>query len=403
MHLIDRQMAMALRNARDAGPSESAPGIAGKAASLVPAGGSAAGGARGTAGRLPESPCLPPSANFSCTVSPAPGVAARPGNLTDGEEALHAILQESAPLHRACEDVRRLSKTEFVTRRADLEKDPDFKPAYDAYRRWRDCDAKDPQYDAIAAEGKIAQQRIMHLSGAATDGQSLFALLSRQDSKLLRFVSPISGDFRAPQVGLMAGLRFDEHGQPILAFPGTGSGVMIRSQWRTNIQQFLGIGGPPAAHLLAAELAGHLKDLLKDSGELAITGHSLGGGIASFAAATIDARCHAYNPAALGGACRRHLARHYPSNLAQASEKQHVIRVKYDQVSSPAMQRRLAAAISYWAPGFETPTHLGKVHVIPRERLKEKHRGLLGLHTMRAFKNVLKKAFGRPPAQKPAP
>lgn len=358
--------------------------------------------ARNVKAKLPADPAAAPHLTVAMTAAVA--VIATPASLQridNPRDPNNPVMAKSATLYRACNDVRSGSKAPFIQRRAELRRDwPGFETTYDQYRRWRDCKTTDPNYTAIARAGQQAQREIMKRSGVAGCGeQKLFDLLKNKP-ELLKYISPINGDFRAPAAGVVAGLRFETVGAgnkqttiPILAFPGTGSGSMIRGQLRTNIGQFLGMRRPPAAYLIAAELAREVSSQLQGKSDqirpLGLVGHSLGGGIASFAAAVNDLDCHAFNPAALGGGSLRYLREQRKYNDTQPLEKQTIIRVKNDHVSSPATQRRLAAAISVLVnPLFQTPLHIGTVHVIAREALPEKYRGLIGLHEMRALADL---------------
>lgn len=347
-------------------------------------------------GKLPACPTSPSASPTALAATTAKGVSPKGIAVSPSRrEPKDSVIRESAGLCRCCNEVRVTNKAGLGERRAELQKNwPAFEKTYDAYRQWRDCPRDDPKYLQLEAKGIKAQREIMNRSGVRGSGEeALFKLLKAGNSELLRYVSPINGDFRAPGAGIVAGLRFEtvrngdkESRVPVLAFPGTGSGAMIRAQMKTNIRQFLGLGGPPKAYLLGAELAKTVRSQWpSESAAPQLVGHSLGGGVASFAAAMNDLPSLSFNPAALGGASLRYLRDNSPT-FQTVSIKQTVIRVKNDHVSSPAMQDRLAAAISLCMdPRFETPTHLGEIHVIPREKLPEKHRGTLELHNLRSL------------------
>lgn len=361
--------------------------------------------ARNVKTKLPADPASAPNWPVAMTAAgTAATVPATSQVIENPRDPNHPVMARSAVFYRTCNEVRTTSKAPFNQRRAGLKREwPEFEKTYDQYRRWRDCKQTDPNYRAIAKAGQEAQWAIMQRSAVAGGGeQELFNLL-KDEPELLRYVSPINGDVRAPAAGVVAGLRFEtvkegdkETRVPILAFPGTGSGSMIRGQMRTNIGQFLGSRKPPAAYLLADKLTREISSqLLKETGQrgqLKLVGHSLGGGIASFAAAMNDLVCHAFNPAALGGGSLSYLKEHLKTknkDISATLPTQTIIRVKNDHVSSPDMQRRLASAIRVLAnPQFETPTHIGAIHVIPRETLPAKHQGLTGLHEMRALSEL---------------
>jgi hypothetical protein len=316
------------------------------------------------------------------------------------------ILTESAPFCDVASQVRKDNKEKFEAKRRELRKNwPEFDKIYDDYRRWRDS----PQDKRIDLEnaGRAAQKQIMERADLTAEQKALFSLLSNPESPLLRFISPINGDFRAPQEGVIAGLRdADENGTavPTLAFPGTGSGSMIRAQLRTNYQQFSGEGGVPAAYDLGAMLAKECRDALinqrQGAGPLAFTGHSLGGGIASYAAATIAEptngyvpRCYLFNPAALGGKTLAALEK--LSDLEERVKNQKIIRIKNDHVSSPAMQERIAAFLTLRTlRRIVVPRHLGEVFVVRRELLEPSNRNVFTLHRLESLQSICSRDSG---------
>ena len=202
-----------------------------------------------------------------------------------------AVLRDSAPFYSVAYEVRRTNKHDFNAKREELKRSwPEFGKHYEKYRQWRDCSESDPKLDKLRSEGVKAQLFIMQKANVLADPEKkrLFELLEKQPD-LLKYVSPINGDFRAPRIGVLAGLRFtrDQSGveRPTLAFPGTGSGAMIRSQLRINRTQFLRKDRPPEAYELGVKLANTIRAELANSGstdaasKLALTGHSLCGGI----------------------------------------------------------------------------------------------------------------------------
>jgi hypothetical protein len=312
----------------------------------------------------------------------------------------HSVLVESAPFCDVACQVRHDNKKAFEPKRSELRKTwPDFDKVYDDYRRWRDS-PEDKRADLEQA-GKAAQEKIMKQAGLTDKQRQLFNVLSNSNSSLLRFVSPINGDFRAPKEGVIAGLRdVKENGQttPTLAFPGTGAGSMIRAQLRTNYQQFSGEGDVPAAYDLGAMLAKECHDALinqrQGAGPLAFTGHSLGGGIASYAAATIAEptngyvpQCYLFNPAALGGKTLAALGK--LSDLEERVKNQKIIRIKNDHVSSPAMQERIAAFLNLRTlRRIVVPRHLGTVFVVRRELLEPSNRNVFILHRLESLQSI---------------
>jgi hypothetical protein len=357
---------------------------------------------RGTPTSTPgAAPLVRASLTPAASMSKLP-VQSPPENIANTEAP---ILGESAPFHQIANEVRKANKSDFVAKRAELKRTMrDFDKHYDHYRRWRDSNENDPNIKKIQAAGIIAQALILKASNALdSNGRCKLLDLLADRPDLQKYVSPINGDFRAPTIGVVAGLRHaDKDGVavPTLAFPGTGAGAMIRSQLRINFQQVLRGDRPPAAYGLAVDLAqtikGKLSTAVNGTANFTLTGHSLGGGMASFVGASIARpkenfvpNCYLYNPAALGGGSIKHLNKQFPDDLADRTAKHVVIRVKYDQVSSPKMQHRLAAVVNFFKRGtIAVPRHLGKVYVIARDLLKKSHQSLATLHRLESFKDV---------------
>ncbi len=349
----------------------------------------------------PGSPTSASTRGASCSPVPTePAIASAHQQIEDYADP---IFQESEPFQEVTAQVRKENRDAFELKRQELRKDwSGFDKAYDDYRRWRD--SPEDKRNEFEVAGKAAQLAIMKRSGVAGTGMmEMFKLLaeSTPPSELLRFISPINGDFRAPKEGVIAGLRYASEGGkwvPTLAFPGTGAGSMIRAQIRTNINQFMGKGGVPAAHQLGVSLARECNEALKKQipkkEPLAFSGHSLGGGIATYASAVVadptlgyKPRCYTFNPAALGRATLGELLK-YP-DLKERVENHKIIRVKNDHVSSPAMQRRLAAFLTVQTQRrIVVPRHLGTVYVIPREYLDEQNRSVADLHRLESLTSV---------------
>ena len=324
-----------------------------------------------------------------------------------GEEVINdteaPILKQSKPFYEVASEVRKTNRAGFAAKRAELKHTvKNFDKNYDIYRRWRDCPEDDPNIKKIRGEGMAAQKYVMRHGNLDSEKAKLYDLLSEKP-ELLKYISPINGDFRAPRIGVVAGLRetnADGEKVPTLTFPGTGAGAMIRSQMRLNVQQVLRKDGPPEAYTLGVKLAEAIREGLKkkdpDTPNLVLTGHSLGGGIASYVGAwTADPRqnfapqCYLYNPAAMGGGSLRALNKKVGDNLAQCTANHVVIRVKYDQVSSSAMQKRLASVVSFLKRTvIDVPRHVGKVYTVARKLLDKSHQDLLSLHRLECFKDI---------------
>ena len=92
--------------------------------------------------------------------------------------------------------------------------------------------------------------------------------------------------------GFAANIYRDANGDYVLAFAGTDPTSV--SDWATNAQQ--GVGGLSAQHLQAIALAQHLARAV-GSENMVLTGHSLGGGLASTASVATDVPAVTFNAA----------------------------------------------------------------------------------------------------------
>lgn len=95
------------------------------------------------------------------------------------------------------------------------------------------------------------------------------------------------------QGGFKAGVYRDDDGNLVLAFAGTD--MTSATDWATNAEQALGID--TKQYNQALEVATKLKAAVGD--DLVITGHSLGGGLASYAALGTDTPAVTFNAAGL--------------------------------------------------------------------------------------------------------
>ena len=92
--------------------------------------------------------------------------------------------------------------------------------------------------------------------------------------------------------GFQASIYRDDDGRYVLAFAGTDPSSV--SDWGANAQQ--GVGGLSSQHLQAIGLAQHLATAV-GSDNMVLTGHSLGGGLASTASVATDVPAVTFNAA----------------------------------------------------------------------------------------------------------
>ncbi|MGO4598341.1 WXG100 family type VII secretion target [Terrabacter sp. 2RAF25] len=92
--------------------------------------------------------------------------------------------------------------------------------------------------------------------------------------------------------GFQANIYRDDHGRYVLAFAGTDPKSV--SDWGTNAQQ--GLGALSSQHLQAIALAHHLAAAV-GSDNVVLTGHSLGGGLASTASVATGVPAVTFNAA----------------------------------------------------------------------------------------------------------
>ena len=268
------------------------------------------------------------------------------------------------------------------------------------YKRWRDMKPDAPGFTAkekadIEKAGRAGQLALAMQTGHA--GNAMHEQLKNSDME--KFFCPYSGCFRDPSTGLAAGLEqvMQENGEPLLneqnqpvytlTLPGTGRGAAWRAQLKTNVQQFIGYGGVPAAHQQAETLVQLIKGKHSYADALSLTGHSLGGGIANYVGIRQNLQATCYNPAALGSACLN-AVKSLP-DLDQRIEKQSILRIKRDPVSSPKMQPRLVNLLAtLTGQKIATPQSLGKLYQATFADLAPEHRNILSAHRQEAFSSL---------------
>ncbi len=129
-------------------------------------------------------------------------------------------------------------------------------------------------------------------------------------------------DFHEGPGGLHAGVYHRAADQPhgsarlLLAYRGTEPGA--RDDWMTDLTNFFGLA--PDAYLEAVKWAQAARCKAQQTGvqDMALTGHSLGGGLACFAALELGLPACGFGSAALGEGLQKILKTDVPENLAHA-------------------------------------------------------------------------------------
>ena len=105
---------------------------------------------------------------------------------------------------------------------------------------------------------------------------------------------------RDPETGLEAKIYESDDGRFVLVFEGTTATEL--ADWETNLPN--GFGGVPKQYRQGLDIALRFKEEFGDEGDLVITGHSLGGGIATFAGVGAGMETYTFNPSGLGPGSR---------------------------------------------------------------------------------------------------
>ncbi len=160
-----------------------------------------------------------------------------------------------------------------------------------------------------------------------------------RNSPLRTKLDPLTGGLRDPSSGLYANMVEMGDGaskKNVLIFGGTGVGGALSAQVQADAGQFM--GGVPKAYQQAAKLTEEIGNSLPEGEKLETAGHSLGGGLAHYAALKnggIQATC--FNAAALGGGCKASIG----SNIDQAKDNVRHINVRGDGVGDGIGQVRV--------------------------------------------------------------
>lgn len=182
---------------------------------------------------------------------------------------------------------------------------------------WRDALENEGRPSAVAVDLATGQKTSADLSPEDAIQYEKAALLSmdvfndsgapegftRVSAEDLKALGLNPADFSVDDLGFDAALyRDDNTGEFTLAFRGSeaGSYADIREDWfMTNAGQVLG-SEVPASYEQARNLAGKVKAALGD--DVMITGHSMGGGLANYAAVAHDLDYTVFNAAGLSDA-----------------------------------------------------------------------------------------------------
>ncbi len=243
---------------------------------------------------------------------------------------------------------------------------------------------------------RILRDAVLDLDENVNDlGKSALEKLLPEDSQFRAVLEPTTGAIRDVHTGLHADLRKKPLTDPPvyqLIFPGTGTVNTEGKQWLVNIRQFLGVGGVPKAYQDAVKLADEIAKSLPSGATLELVGHSMGGGIACYAALKHNMPAVCLNAALLGGDCMDELKKSKCLTTERLG-KIHQLRIEGDPVSSRTVSKVLKAAaalLSPFGPG-RAPKLLGTVHQIGREHPYYPTGSMLLRHTSAGFE----KAFGK--------
>ena len=214
---------------------------------------------------------------------------------------------------------------------------------------------------------------------------------------------PPNGAFRDPVTGFCCALEVDpqDPNHFFLCIPGTGRGNAWSAQLKLDGLQFIGAGHDlPPAYRQAEALFEALKKLIVAPKKLSVTGHSLGGGIASFIGCKHpDVSSVCYNAAALGARLQTHLTHHL--NGRKADNVTH-IQIAGDPVSSPGAQKRLRSVAAFLTGGktskITLPVDFGTRYRVPRSMISAAKRNPLSRHRLHAVADLYPASDSRRPA-----
>ena len=217
------------------------------------------------------------------------------------------------------------------------------KAVSDGMRALREAtkDIKTPaQFAAVKEAFEKQYDNLRRMAGRQEPSALEMAL--PEDSPLRTKLDPLTGGLRDPSTGLYANMTTIGEGpeqKNVIMFGGTGVGGAKHAQLVVDAGQFM--GGLPKSYQQAAQLVGEVKaELLKTdpNSKLETAGHSLGGGLAHYAAlSTGGVKATCFNAAALAGGAKAALG----DKLATAKEQVLHVNVRGDLVGDGIGQARI--------------------------------------------------------------
>lgn len=155
-------------------------------------------------------------------------------------------------------------------------------------------------------------------------------------------------DMTDPETGLKARV-YKKDDVYVLVFEGS---TMNGEDWGTNITQ--GGGAIPKQYRQAADIALRFKEVYGERGDLVVTGHSLGGGLATFAGLGAGIETYTFNTSGIGPGAHLLLDsaglvgenQHLIKNYIQRGEALSIVRVGLDAVTN-VLFRGLPALLGY--------------------------------------------------------
>ncbi|MCX6851236.1 MAG: hypothetical protein NTY98_20200, partial [Verrucomicrobia bacterium] len=196
------------------------------------------------------------------------------------------------------------------------------------------------QFAAVKEQFETQYANLRQMAGRQEPSALEMAL--PENSPLRTKLDPLTGGLRDPSTGLYANMTTVGAGaeqKNVIMFAGTTVGGSDPAQFIVDAGQFM--GGLPKSYQQAAQIVGEVQaELMKTdpNAKLETAGHSLGGGLANFAALSNDGvKATCFNAAALGGGAKAALG----DRLTAAKEQVLHINVDGDLVGDGIGQARI--------------------------------------------------------------